>query len=1053
MRQSMKLALLLLVLLAVVIGAASCGKKDVEEISVNDEGMPQLVHVLGEDLDLSNGLLVVKQDGKTTEIAMDAEGVSVSGYDKNTLGEQTITITYGGVSTQITVTVVERMTVSGAVTNYLIGENFDSSKGSLKITRNDGTTYTVNMNNPKVSVEGFSATAAGQGSVTVKYNAGTETYTAALGVKIYAIDTIEFTKKPTKLSYNSHEAAEIDLAGGSITLRGMNGSIEKVVPLTSATASGLDLSLVTEQNSPYKQTITVTYAGKTLTYDVNVVYTSISKFKDSAAPFMALDWTTDVPEISDELGQQALALMESYLNLTKAQTTYITSKEKLAVARAAFLYGMNQIDDDLIALENAFYLNYGQVVFSCESYDAVETAIAALANKNSDLYTITPILSGILEQFAEDDFDGNAFGAYGVISVEEYGLLSEMLQFVLDLYDSFENVPTNWRDLGASHYSRQIEDIYAFIQRSGYFDAAYAELFYAVTNWRQGDDIFDLFYTYFYEVENMDAVVDLASVALPTVLDELLYYLMQGVEKMYSFVQYYDAFDTTEFLRCYYKALKLSEQILGGNDEMEKMLYNELPLNTLLGFTDEDDIVYYFDTLIEYLEIGEGGVQYCAVSLFGTPEYHNLLDKYMNLVINLYENENFTNTSEYRAAVEDMFATFLALSPAQQYNFLSSLNPLYYGMYPEKAFDAYIQEGEDYTCMFVQILNDYYRGKFSDSAAADAYNNLMIAIEIYAQRATLEDWKTEFNTRYDNIKSIYSNMSNSDKAVFDLYFSTIFSKYELLLIRHSGSGNSTNLGEWADEFEALNEALTNAGEGYQLLSEGLTVYAPLFSAYERATQIANHILKNAPKSIVEAYYHDDLFSIPYTDSDGYTITIQCSYDFAMQYYRSGFATGLVMFTYADQSMNIYAWYNELNMGEVMNACYDIIWSYFNRTPYDREATVSFMEMLSKLDSERQVLFFLMEIEGFYYAAIDEFINSGFTSEAADVADKLIALEQAYLMYLYYPVADNYEGMVNALDELKTAYEGLSVDGKTVFEDLEQVYLKYVEICEKLIEEA
>ena len=60
----------------------------------------------GEKLDLT-GLTVtaVYSDGTSREIT---EGYEVTGYDANMTGEQTITITYGGMTAEFTVTVAEK---------------------------------------------------------------------------------------------------------------------------------------------------------------------------------------------------------------------------------------------------------------------------------------------------------------------------------------------------------------------------------------------------------------------------------------------------------------------------------------------------------------------------------------------------------------------------------------------------------------------------------------------------------------------------------------------------------------------------------------------------------------------------------------------------------------------------------------------------------------------------------------------------------------------------------------------------------------------------------
>ena len=82
MKMLSKILLLILVISTILVVAVSC--KSDSEISVKEGAEPQLVHVLGEELDLSKGVLVVKTGKKTEEISMGADGVTVSGYDKNT---------------------------------------------------------------------------------------------------------------------------------------------------------------------------------------------------------------------------------------------------------------------------------------------------------------------------------------------------------------------------------------------------------------------------------------------------------------------------------------------------------------------------------------------------------------------------------------------------------------------------------------------------------------------------------------------------------------------------------------------------------------------------------------------------------------------------------------------------------------------------------------------------------------------------------------------------------------------------------------------------------
>ena len=124
MKKITKFIVMILVIATMLLTVVSCNKKK-GELTVKEDAMPQLVHVLGEELDLSAGTLVYSKGKKSEEIAMNADGVEISGYNKDQLGEQTVTLTYEGASTTITVTVVERMQVVDFVADYLVGDEFD----------------------------------------------------------------------------------------------------------------------------------------------------------------------------------------------------------------------------------------------------------------------------------------------------------------------------------------------------------------------------------------------------------------------------------------------------------------------------------------------------------------------------------------------------------------------------------------------------------------------------------------------------------------------------------------------------------------------------------------------------------------------------------------------------------------------------------------------------------------------------------------------------------------------------------------------------------------
>ncbi len=1058
MKKMGRLALILLLLTSMLVAVAACKGDKVSEISVSESGM-KLLYVLGEDIDPSASMLTVKEGDSTKEIPMSSEGVSISGFDKNKLGEQIVTISYGGKTTEITVTVVERMTVVNAISDYLIGDSLNTSKGSVKVIKDDGTSYSVNFNNAGVSFEGFDSSAAVNGqTVKVKYVDGANTYEAYFKVNIHSVDDVSF-KKPNKIAYNSHESWELDLSGSYLTLKGNGGKLEKDIQITKDMISGFDPSVVNASNTPYTQTVTVTYGNLKFNYDVKLTYTDISMFNDNVDAFLALDWSgEDFPQIPEDIGALALDLMQRYLNLSKAQTNFIEKKSAIAVARTALLYGMEKIEEDQSALEDAFTLYNGQILLTGESYEAVENAIIALQNKDSNLYTVTPILTSIIDAFAEDEIiegEGITFNYFAMVGAEVYDTLIDMFEYQIKLYDSFSAIPDNWQSTGVERYADRIQEIWTMIQGSGYTDVSSAQIYSTVSYWRTNNDVFDILYEYYYGLGDDDVLVELSYIGLPYDLEEVFYHISMAMTQMTSISQM-NATDTSVFFYNYYAAIKLAEQVKANGDPMIKDLYATLQVNGMFGMND--NVVFTFDDMLEYLTVSQYGFQYCAGALLGIDAYHTLLDKYMDIVIKLYDenNEDYASSAAYGEDIEAMFAMYLALSPSQQISFLGSLSPFYSLGYIPFAFD----DTEDTALgvsLFVQLVNEYYRSKFTGDVAISAYNDLVIAMEIYAQRASYGSWINDFTSRISSVTSAYQRMNDNDKAAFTLALGSVYTECLDISKKYSGTVTKPSLGEWEDDFLALKKAIESVEQAYSLMYQGNYTYNLFFSAYERVNSISSYILNNAPDEIVKAYYHDDLYVIEYSLDGVTTERMELTYDYMVSIYRTMYITYLISFM--DGYDNIYDIYGELNMGEFLDKTYDLFWAYLlaDEDPatlvFDKDKVLDVMKAFSQMTEEQKMLFMIMEGENdFYYTIMSVFIEEAFTEKAAVTSLLLMEIEQ----YLIYSDLQNNSELVvvkNTLSQLKESYRGLSGEDKASFSCLEELYSFYVEKCEGAIAEA
>jgi hypothetical protein len=421
MRKIRNLLFLLLITAVCALTLASCGSD--AELSLLDEAMPQLVYVLGDELDLSGGRLQVKDGDEITEIAMTDNGVTVSGFDSNKLGEQTVTHSYGGSSVTLTVTVVEKVQALDVTTDYLVGDGFNLSTGKLKITRDDGSSYTVVLNNEKVSVTGFDSSEAGSCPVTVTYSSGSETFTLKLDTTVHAIEDVSFTP-PSKITYKSHDGG-IDLTGGILTLEGKGGELKRDVAITAGMISDFDLGAVDEQTSPLDQTVKVTYLGHSFSYGIKITYTGVTKFIENAPAAAGLDFSKDFnvegveePKISEELGELTVELMTIYNNMSPAERVLIPKDTVLSVARCAMLYSLNVWGEDVGRFEGAFEFSEGALALTCESAEAVAAAVEKLKDEDSPLFTLPPVMAGIVDILGEEIFFYEyLFGDFAVADV------------------------------------------------------------------------------------------------------------------------------------------------------------------------------------------------------------------------------------------------------------------------------------------------------------------------------------------------------------------------------------------------------------------------------------------------------------------------------------------------------------------------------------------------------------------------------------------------------------------------------------------------------------
>ena len=268
-----------------------------------------------EPLDITGGKITVSKGSGTQDIEI-TEGM-VSGYDKTTLGKQTITITYGGQTVTYEVNVKDYVTGITVTPSVITGEYNDELS---KLINDNNITYAVTYakagtKTPVVLAEsmvaGYSKTSVAEQNLTVTYTdndidsaTNGQIFTAPLKVTLNnATISISMKQQPSKTEYGYGDT--IDLSGGKITVTKENGDTEEKaltdsgVTVTEIDGSAIDLSKVTfgDDNTTTKN-LKVTYDGKETNFTIKVI-NKVTKINMHTTPKTnynvndTLDLTTD----------------------------------------------------------------------------------------------------------------------------------------------------------------------------------------------------------------------------------------------------------------------------------------------------------------------------------------------------------------------------------------------------------------------------------------------------------------------------------------------------------------------------------------------------------------------------------------------------------------------------------------------------------------------------------------------------------------------------------------------------------------------------------------
>jgi hypothetical protein len=288
------------------------------------------------------------------------------------------------------------------------------------------------------------------------------------------------------------------------------------------------------------------------------------------------------------------------------------------------------------------------------------------------------------------------------------------------------------------------------------------------------------------------------------------------------------------------------------------------------------------------------------------------------------------------------------------------------------------------------------------------------------------------------VATALGKMPAADKALFNAEFGELYATYADILESYKSSGSSSkpNLGEWADDFAELEDAILKLELAYAIISEGDGYYDMFFTAYERVLTIANRILSDpsVPKHVKEAFLYSELYSTSSLDKildPEFVIDpakeVFWSYDYVISVYRSMYVNALLTI---GGDTSLYDYYQIYGFDRFMNMAYDVIWAYMGSEKdaediFEKDKVLGVMNEFCKMDVNAQMMFILyIEGEyGLYYTAVSEFLYEEFSANVAAAGELLVALEMDAIIYNYYGFMFENESASEA--DLKEAAEALT----------------------------
>ena len=939
--------LVLTIVLIIVLNA--CGKID----GIYFETEPRKTYVQGQDFTLENSVLISTSKNKKTTV--DNGEATVSGYNKNQIGEQTVTITYEGQTVEIKVTVIPRIALEGITRDYFVGDSFDKSKGRLRVADDQAIIKSVNLSEEAVIIEGFDSSTTGQKTLTVKYGEYTGTFT----VTVYTAETVTLSSSPKQTKYYSHDT-EFSTKGAYFTVTANNGSLTRMVEVTPDMVEGFLPSAATleHMDSPLTQTVKIKYLGKSFDFKVKIQFSAVS---------LAILRSEELKDVTSEnatleQNENALDALFKYAALTAADKNLVNSDTLQKLLEIGIPYGVKVFEEEAAKFSDTIQLQTvkdeeterlkGKINIIASSYEAVKNDLELLQDKNQLLLTMNETLYKLKEELYLRKIGEQTVGEI-LCKVFEPGAMDEVtksFKFLVELHEIFmtAGIPEDWAttEPRLETYGDAVRLAVATIKASDFnaFDGS-GTLYSILSTWREKNDYFDIIYAYYYYNDRTNLISTLwEKIYMPGALHEL--YTLHNFACQEAMDMTSGA-DTSTFMYYYARTMEVSEQIKSGDNELHRNLYNFFNFDTLIK-----DYIFFGTKQIGKESINQVAYVYHASSLLGNATYEALLDYFFELFkLSMQDSFSFQDQEAIQAIQElalGMLNSYASFTPTERLAFLSSLHCDYRATTSEQlALSHTVGEDGILTCnnYFSYLLYNTYR-KVLSPEAYDVFSRLMEASEMYALRNHTYNSKIYYGftdshdvehlgflATMEAIIADANKLEEADKALFASLLAELTRAYEIETQEEPRV--PTLSAEQTAKFAELKGAIENFYKFYYTaISEEVDAadkfkyYSIAFGAFERANAVAAELraMENADVMYTLLYVNTEFKISANPDAAGAMAT----YDYMLDAIGSTFyLTTLRTKTANDSNVLTIYWNN--NVASFLNDSYDVFLAVFNNT--------------------------------------------------------------------------------------------------------------------------